>query len=223
MRTRTSALQSPCGKVELVHRIGIIISGIILVTLAACSREAPKSEAETSSVEQKIQIAPAPSHTQVAIATEVASVAGVEWKVPAGWTLQPPRSMRFATYTIPAAQGDAEGGECAVFYFGTGQGGDVRTNIDRWISQFESSSDPGETSRLVNGVKVTTVTVSGTYLAPGGPMMQSQGKKENYRLLGAIIEAPEGAVFFKSTGPSATMNASKKDFESLVNSIQLAK
>jgi hypothetical protein len=206
-----------------VRLIGLISVVIFLASLVGCSRETPKSEAKTSPPEQNIQIAPAPSHTQVDIASQVASVAGVEWKVPPGWALQAPKSMRFATYSIPAAQGDSEGGECAVFYFGTGQGGDVRSNIDRWLSQFESSSDPKESSILVNGIKVTTVAVNGTYLAPSGPMMQSQGKKENYRLLGAIVEAPEGAVFFKATGPSATMTASEKDFESLVNSIQRAK
>ena len=68
-------------------------------------------------------------------------------------------------------------------------------------------------------LKVTLVEVAGTYLSPGGPMMQSQGKKENYQLLGAIIDAPEGMVFFKATGPANTMKASKQDFDVLVNSV----
>ena len=74
-------------------------------------------------------------------------------------------------------------------------------------------------SRVVNGIKVTLVKVSGTYLAPGGPMMQSQGKKENYRLLGAIAEAPEGSVFFKFTGPAATVSAAEENFNSFISSL----
>lgn len=128
--------------------------------------------------------------------------------------------MRAATYSIPAAGGDSEGGECAVFYFGSGQGGDVRSNIDRWIGQFKADSKPEESSQTINGINVTTVKVAGTYLAPSGPMMQSSGEKAGYRLVGTIVEAPEGPVFFKATGPAATMAAAEGDITALVNSIQ---
>ena len=69
-----------------------------------------------------------------------ASVAGIRWSIPNGWNEQPPRQMRVATYAVPAASGDAEGGECAVFYFGNDQGGGVEANIDRWVAQFEESA-----------------------------------------------------------------------------------
>jgi hypothetical protein len=68
-------------------------------------------------------------------------------------------------------------------------------------------------------MKVTNVVITGAYLAPGGPMMQSQGKKDHFKLLGAIVEAPKGRVFFKFTGPEKTVDAAKADFESLVGSI----
>ena len=128
--------------------------------------------------------------------------------------------MRLATYSIPAVAGDSEGAECAVFYFGTGQGGNVRANIDRWIGQFKADSKPQESSRTVNGIQVTTVIVDGTYLAPGGPMMQSQGEKPGYRLLGTIVEAPEGPVFFKTTGPKATVAAAEQDITALIDSVR---
>ncbi|HSP07122.1 MAG TPA: hypothetical protein VLR94_08085, partial [Acidobacteriota bacterium] len=170
--------------------------------------------------------APAPltSHDAVptaapATAGSVAGIAGIEWTIPASWKLQPDRPMRVVTYSIPAAAGDSEGAECAVFFFGSGQGGNVRANIDRWIGQFETDSKPKESTNVVNGIQVTTVDIAGTYLAPGGPMMQSQGKKTGYRLLGTIVEAPEGAVFFKTTGPAASVTASEKDITGLVNSI----
>jgi hypothetical protein len=126
--------------------------------------------------------------------------------------------MRVATYSVPAAEGDAEGGECAVFYFGTGQGGDVNSNIERWGSQFESAAKAVKTTMQVSGMNVTRVQISGTYLAPAGPMMESQGKKENYRLLGAIVEAPEGMVFFKFTGPAKTIAAADTEFDALIGS-----
>src|SRR5262245_13287452 len=46
------------------------------------------------------------------------------WTVPAGWTAETPSSsMRRAQYRIQGPGGPAE---CAVFYFGPGQGGDAR-------------------------------------------------------------------------------------------------
>ncbi|MBF8248785.1 MAG: hypothetical protein HW374_1585 [Bacteroidetes bacterium] len=49
-------------------------------------------------------------------------------------------------------------------------------------------------------------------------MMQSQGKKENYRLLGAIVEAPKGSVFFKFTGPANTISTATPEFDAMVSS-----
>jgi hypothetical protein len=127
--------------------------------------------------------------------------------------------MRIATYAVPAAEGDTEQGECAVFYFGNEQGGGVDANIDRWVGQFENPGVPSRAAKEVSGLKVTLVQVSGTYLSPGGPMMQSQGKKDNYRLYGAIVEAPQGAVFFKLTGPAKTVGTAEGEFNAMIESI----
>ena len=64
--------------------------------------------------------------------------AGVAWTVPAGWELAPARQMRIATYRIHAIAGDPEDAECAVYFFGAGQGGTVEANLDRWAHQFTS-------------------------------------------------------------------------------------
>jgi hypothetical protein len=147
------------------------------------------------------------------------TVAGVEWSVPKRWSEQAARQMRVATYTIPAAEGDAEPAECAVFYFGNSQGGSTDMNIDRWVGQFEAANPPARSDRDVNGLKVTLVQIAGTYLSPGGPMMQSQGKKENYRLLGAIVEGPQGSVFFKLTGPAKTVGECEGEFNAMIGSL----
>jgi hypothetical protein len=127
--------------------------------------------------------------------------------------------MRVATYAVPAAKG-SEGGECAVFFFGPGQGGGIDDNVARWGKQFEGAPAPKRTTATVAGMRVTRAEVAGTYLAPGGPMMQSTGKRPGYRLLGAIVEAPGGSVFFKLTGPTATIGAAQADFDALVASLR---
>ena len=114
---------------------------------------------------------------------------------------------------------DAEAGEVAVFFFGPGQGGSVDANVERWSRQFEGPPKPERSQKRVNDLAITIVRLAGTYLAPGGPMMQSQGKRPDYRLTGVIVEAPEGLVFFKLTGPAATVGAAQADFDALVASL----
>lgn len=150
---------------------------------------------------------------------EAAPHPGVEWKTPGKWKDQGPRSMRVATYSIPKSFGDSDDAECAVFYFGQGQGGGVDENIARWVGQFENASQPERANTTVGEFKVHRVTVNGSFLAPAGPMMQSSGTKPKWRLLGAIIEGPQGSVFFKLTGPEKTVKGAEKDFEALLASL----
>ena len=134
---------------------------------------------------------------------------GLAWNVPKNWNTGEQRPMRLATYGIPAAAGDGEGAECAVFYFGPAQGGGVQENLDRWVGQFEHPKDPQRSQSSVNGFPVYRVSVKGDYLAPSGPMMQSSGTKKGYALMGAIVEGPAGRVFFKITGPDRTVQSAK--------------
>ena len=147
----------------------------------------------------------------------VSGAGGIKWSVPRAWSDQPGSSMRVATYKVPGPKG-ADAGEVAVFFFGPGQGGSVDANVERWSRQFEGTPRPERSQKRVNGLAITMVRLAGTYLAPGGPMMQSQGKRPGFRLLGVIIEAPEGLVFFKLTGPAATVGAAQADFDALVAS-----
>jgi hypothetical protein len=128
--------------------------------------------------------------------------------------------MRVATYSIPPSSAGSETGECAVFYFGKSEGGDVEANMKRWIGQFEASGDPVRTSQSVDGMNVSMIDLSGTYLASAGPMMAAGERKEGYRLLGAIVEAPDGSVFFKLTGPEETIRSGEGEFETLVQSFE---
>jgi hypothetical protein len=151
-------------------------------------------------------------------APRLGTASGIRWTVPPRWADQAPRSMRVATYTVPAPPG-GEAGECAVFAFGPGQGGTVDANVQRWSAQFEGGPAPQRSTKQVGGLTIHLAQVSGTYLAPGGPQMQSQGKKTGYQLRGAIVEGPEGLIFFKLTGPAATVAAAQAEFDALVASI----
>jgi hypothetical protein len=148
------------------------------------------------------------------------SASGVKWKAPAPWKSLGDRPMRAATYSVPAAAGDKEAGEVAVFYFGPGQGGGVQANIDRWEGQFPQKTGAPKTSKsTVAGMAVTSIDVSGTYAASAGPMSPEKVNKPGFRMLGAIVEAPQGAVFFKFTGPAKTVAASEVAFQGMIKAI----
>ena len=151
------------------------------------------------------------------------SAAGLRWTASAGWKAGPPQMMRAATYAVAAAPGDKTGAECALYFFGAGQGGSVQANIDRWKEQFTGpGGKPAAATvakRMVHGIAMTTIDVAGDYSGMGGPM--AQGKTvSGYRLLGAIIEGPGGNVFVKFTGPMKTMAANKAKYEQLLASFQ---
>lgn len=154
------------------------------------------------------------------------SAAGISWTAPSAWKNAGPKPMREATYTAAAAPGDADPGECAVYYFGQGQGGGVQANIDRWVGQFDQpngkpSKDAAQTKKkVIHGLNVTTVEVTGIYKGMGGPMAATHPSKTGYRMMAAIVEAPQGAVFFKFTGPSKTVAANQAAFDKLLDSLK---
>lgn len=158
----------------------------------------------------------------VAIGAE--AVAGLKWTRPAGWNAETgTRPMRAATYTIPAAAGDKETAECAVYFFGEGGGGSIDANMARWKNQFHAPggkpADAKIGKRIVHGLPVTTIDVSGEYSGMGGPMVAEKTLKPAYRMLGAIVEGPGGNVFFKFTGPAKTVSTNEPKFELLLSSV----
>lgn len=148
------------------------------------------------------------------------SASGVKWKAPAAWKSQGERPMRAATYSVPAAAGDKEAGELAVFYFGPGQGGGVQANLDRWQGQFPQKTGAPKTGKsTAAGLAVTSIDVSGTYASSASPMSPEKVDKPGFRMLGAIVEAPQGAVFFKFTGPAKTVAANEAAFQGMIKAI----
>ncbi len=152
----------------------------------------------------------------------VTSGGGLTWAVPKSWTPGPSSAMRLATYYLPAAAGDTERPELAVFWFGPAQGGTIDQNVARWFSQFASGpSDPKPTRSLtrVGSLPVTLVTAAGTYSAGTG-MGAAPAAKSGFALRGAMAEGPNGAVYFKLTGPRRSMAAAGKNFDALVSSLK---
>jgi hypothetical protein len=148
-------------------------------------------------------------------------------KVPDGWvTEQPSSAMRKAQYKLPKVDGDSEDGELVLYFFGTGQGGTVQANIDRWVDQMQqadgsASKDKAKIETLtINGLKVTTVDISGTYTAQMSPGSDKHYNNSNSRLRAAVIETPKGNYFAKLIGPEKTVAHWDQSFNEYVKSLE---
>jgi hypothetical protein len=155
------------------------------------------------------------------------SAGGLRWTAPSGWKSEGAQPMRAATYHVAPVAGDKASAECAVYFFGTGQGGSVDANLERWKSQFRGPGGkpaPAQIAkRTIHGLTVTTIDASGEYTGMGGPMATGSQAVAGYRLLGAIIEGPEGNLFVKFTGPAKTIASSQQTFKQLLESFQREK
>jgi len=139
-----------------------------------------------------------------------AAEAPLQFTPPETWSQEPVSSgMRLAQYRLPRAESDTEDGELAVF--GASIRGTVDQNIERWRGQFSTAEGQpvpdGAFARETfeaDGMKVTLISVTGRYNA-GTMMGGSAAPKDNFTMLGAIVETPSGLCYFKAVGPQATM------------------
>ena len=151
----------------------------------------------------------------------------LRYKTPEGWVIEKPiSSMRAAQFKLPKAEGDTEDASLVLYYFGSDQGGSVRDNFDRWISQMQqpdgkSSTDKAKMETLTpNGLKVTMIDVTGIYTAETSPGSGVRLNKPNYRLRGAVVETPKGNYYIKLVGPEKTVNRWSEAFMEYVKSFE---
>lgn len=133
--------------------------------------------------------------------------------------------MRQAQYRLSPVDGDPAPGEVNVFYFGPASGGGVQANLDRWIGQMvmPGGGDPAaaaERSTFTSGeMQGHVVSLNGDYKSGGGrPMGGDTTLMPGYRLVGVVLEGPQGSLFFKLTGPLATAKAMESDLLAMVKS-----
>jgi hypothetical protein len=141
------------------------------------------------------------------------------FKRPAAWEwVEVTSQMRKAQLKVvdPKIKGS---GDVIFFHFGPGNGGGTKPNIERWYSQFQEPRDKinaRSEETTIGKHKVTYVQAEGTYMSgmPGGPQTPMAGAA----LAGAIIEAEQGNIFIRMTGPKELVTASLADFKKMVES-----
>lgn len=152
---------------------------------------------------------------------------GVMFTPPKSWTDQGPATMRITTYAYGPVEGDKDSAILAISYFGKDGGGPIKDNILRWIHQMKLANNVNpETIAVQSEITVDSmlahiVELEGTYMS-GGMMGSPAVPKEGYRMTGAVLETPEGNLFFKLTGPSKTAQKMAADFAAVLLSVKRA-
>lgn len=151
----------------------------------------------------------------------------LKFTVPNGWVEEPrTSSMRVAQYRLPKAPGDSEDASLVLYYFGQGQGGSTAANVERWVGQMKQADDSAakdakEEHFETNGLKVTTVDVSGTYVAETAPGSGTFHNNAGYRLRAAVIETSKGSYYVKFVGPEKTVAQWNDSFLGYLKSFEL--
>ena len=198
---------------RLMMFVGILLAGVLAST--ACNSKGVTYLASPQSAAAQSNSANSPAAGEL------------HYKAPDGWVKEPTSSaMRVGQYKLPKSEGDSEDALLVLYYFGSSQGGTAQANIDRWISQMQqpdgsATKDKAKTeSSTVNGLKVTTVDVSGTYTAEMAPGSDTKHNDANYRLRAAVVETPKGNYFLKLVGPAKTMGRWEQSVTDFVKSFE---
>jgi hypothetical protein len=228
-----------------MNKLAIVPLALMMV-LGACKQDEPGGKSNRVDYPDKAQ----PSQTEKAGPTKPATAAanphgkmatsqgtvsmspgpgpadlgGIEVTIPKTWTPETVTSrMRAAQYAM--GTGDARV-EVVVFYFGARGAGGVEANLERWQKQFSKlEGEPKRANKMVGQMKVSTIDMAGTF--GGGPPMRPQAAKKapqgGVRMVGAIIEAPAGAYYFKMTGPKAEVEKVADGFADMIDSAKPSK
>jgi hypothetical protein len=149
----------------------------------------------------------------------------IEFSVTGKWKNVPDKSnMIEEELKIPGETEKDDAGRLTIM----GAGGTIEANITRWEGQFlgADGTSPGakKETKEIAGLKVHLVDLQGTYLdSPRGPFAGGPTiKREDYRMLAAIIPTPKsGNYFVKFYGPKKLVDDNEEHFESMIESLKI--
>jgi hypothetical protein len=131
----------------------------------------------------------------------------IKWTTPDSWTEVPPSSMRYASFSASAENGDKI--DISVVTF-PGEGGSDADNINRWRGQIGLPPlDGNAVTSQVTSLKTTDTTFSTTDIV---------GAKA--RTIAAWTRHDGRVWFFKATGPNAAVEKEKPSFVKFIESVR---
>jgi hypothetical protein len=205
-------------------RFSVISGCAALLLILGCGQEPsskPKSSSpssETSHQQEKASTAhpEATSGGQSSAGPEV-QLDALTLTAPKEWVRKPaPSSFVAAEFALPHAAGDEQDGRLTV----STAGGSLQANIDRWKTQFSSTTVPPKQAQTkIAGLEVTLVDIQGDFNDQRGPLSPAV-KRSGYRMIAAIVPVKGELYFVKAVGPEKTMAAHEKEIRSFLDSLK---
>ena len=144
-------------------------------------------------------------------------VQNITYKLPDSWNaLISDKQFRLLELSLK------DDGDFSVVLFANIQG-TADQNIERWINQFQVEDANIETIKdTLSSKYISTVELYGTYEVPN--MVNRNAPKElknDYGLLGGVIEFGNSIYFIKAVGENNLIKANKSNFNEFIYSISL--
>lgn len=150
------------------------------------------------------------------------SIAGVTFNPASQWQDLGMSGEKLAIYKYGPLPGDSVEAEMAVYYFGEDAGA-WEDRMDRWINQmsYPNGRDPHGAAishdRQVDGMTAHVSSMHGTYNPPAeGFDREDAPSRSDHRLIGVVVEAPKGYLYFKLTGPEYTSRIMIEAFMNMI-------
>ena len=149
------------------------------------------------------------------------SVRNISYKLPDTWNaVESEEQVRFLEITLNTNE------DFSLVLFGN-IGGTADQNIERWINQFKKDDSLNQENIIVerdslDNKYITLLEMYGNYEVPNmGNPSQEKTLRNNYGLLGGVIEFPNSLYFVKAVGLNSAISRNKDHFEQFVYSIRL--
>ena len=151
---------------------------------------------------------------------------------PEAWVKVPPKAKNIVQYEFSAPQLEEKDKDKAARITFTASGGTIEANISRWFDQFEqpdksATKDKAKLEKFdADGQTIHWVDIPGTFkdTMGAGPFAPSKAPtmRENYRMLGAIIETKKmGNHYVKITGPTETVEKLAEGFKKMLKELKV--
>lgn len=150
---------------------------------------------------------------------ERAGAPGVTHAPPKSWREQQAGAARLAQWEF----GKEDPATCTVLWFGKNGAGTVEANLIRWSEQIDGKEGTRSTPKPGKGLKATMIEKSGTYVAEITPGSRQRHEKPGYRLIGCILETPDGPLYIRIVGPEATVAAERRTILAWIEGFETGK
>jgi hypothetical protein len=147
----------------------------------------------------------------------------LKFSIPPDWIREDPsQSSQHSRYRLSHAAGDTDDAELIITFSGD-ENASVQKAIDAWTAQFERPDGTVAPCQIVrrevNGIPLTVLDSTGTYIPQNGTGTAKKGKSR-YRMLAAIAETEHGPWFFRLIGPGNTVSVWEPSFQSFLDTIE---